>query len=77
MKIINQNGFTPDELLSYRPTINRNILESAHALITAMHEFSVEPQAEITQLSIAKVFDHYASRLEEKRNITYSQSQVM
>jgi guanine nucleotide-binding protein G(i) subunit alpha len=64
MKIIHQDGFTPDELLSYRPIIYNNILESAHALITAMEDFAVEPVAEPTRLSIPKVLDHYNHRLD-------------
>jgi hypothetical protein len=42
MKIIHQSGFTTDELLTYRPTIYRNILESAQAIVKAMHVLGLE-----------------------------------
>ncbi|TRM64273.1 heterotrimeric G protein alpha subunit C [Schizophyllum amplum] len=32
MKIIHQDGFTPSELASYRPTIYRNVIDSAQAV---------------------------------------------
>lgn len=43
MKIIHQNGYTPDELLMFRPTIYRNLLESAEAVVLAMRKLDIQP----------------------------------
>lgn len=59
MKIIYQNGFTPEDLATYRPTIYRNIIETAHALITAMQNLDIEPHTEATRISITTVLEHY------------------
>ena len=42
MKIIHQNGFTADERNAYRQTIYKNLLDSAHHLITAMRKFGMD-----------------------------------
>ena len=43
MKIIHQNGYTRDELLSFRPLIWKNLLESARDVIQALTKFNLEP----------------------------------
>lgn len=42
MKIIHQNGFTSEELMSYRPTIYRNTVDSAQAIVLAMRKINVD-----------------------------------
>jgi guanine nucleotide-binding protein subunit alpha len=42
MKIIHQNGFTNDELMAFRPTIYRNTLDSAQAIVLQMRNMNVE-----------------------------------
>lgn len=42
MKIIHQNGYTKLELMTYRTTIYRNLLESAHNIILAMRKIGVD-----------------------------------
>ncbi|KAG2138033.1 heterotrimeric G protein alpha subunit [Suillus clintonianus] len=42
MKIIHQNGFTQDQLLTFRPTIYRNTLDSAQGIILQMRSMNVE-----------------------------------
>ena len=42
MKIIHQNGYTPAELMLFRPTIYRNLIESAQNLVGAMRKLGVE-----------------------------------
>ena len=42
MKIIHQNGFTNEELMSYRPTIYRNTVDSAQAIVLAMRKINVD-----------------------------------
>lgn len=44
MKIIHQNGYSPDELQMYRLTIYKNVIDCAKALIGAMRQFDIEPQ---------------------------------
>jgi len=43
MKIIHQNGFSVEERISYRTAIYHNLLESAQAIVLAMHKLSIEP----------------------------------
>jgi guanine nucleotide-binding protein G(i) subunit alpha len=42
MKIIHQSGFSHDELLVYRSVVNRNLVESAQALVLAMRKLGVD-----------------------------------
>ena len=42
MKIIHQNGYTHDELMLYRHTIYKNLIDCAKALIGAMRQFEIE-----------------------------------
>jgi guanine nucleotide-binding protein G(i) subunit alpha len=43
MKIIHQNGYSPEELLAFRPLIWKNLLESARDVINALAKFTLEP----------------------------------
>jgi guanine nucleotide-binding protein G(i) subunit alpha len=45
MKIIHQNGYTQEELTMYRLTIYKNVIDCAKALIGAMRQFEVQPEA--------------------------------
>jgi hypothetical protein len=44
MKIIHQNGFSRDELLSYRNIIYKNVLDSAQDIVMAMRKIGVDCQ---------------------------------
>jgi len=44
MKIIHLKGYSDDELYNYRPTIFKNLMECAKAVIHAMRQFDIEPQ---------------------------------
>jgi guanine nucleotide-binding protein G(i) subunit alpha len=44
MKIIHQNGFSKDELLSYRATIYKNLVDSAQALVLHMRKLQLDCQ---------------------------------
>ncbi|KAH8735651.1 guanine nucleotide-binding protein alpha-3 subunit [Ilyonectria robusta] len=44
MKIIHLQGYSEDELFNYRPTVFKNLVECAKAVITAMQQFNIEPQ---------------------------------
>ena len=43
MKIIHQGGFSAEERIAYRTAIYQNLLESAQAIVFAMHKLSIEP----------------------------------
>ncbi|TFK45405.1 guanine nucleotide binding protein, alpha subunit [Heliocybe sulcata] len=42
MKIIHQNGFSKDELATFRPIIYKNLLDSAQAIVLAMRKLGVD-----------------------------------
>ena len=44
MKIIHQNGYNQDELLMYRSVVNKNLLDSAQAIVNAMRKLGVDPE---------------------------------
>ena len=46
MKIIHLKGYSEDELYNYRPTVFKNLVECAKAVILAMQQFEIEPQVE-------------------------------
>ncbi|KAI6379959.1 G protein alpha subunit [Pyricularia grisea] len=46
MKIIHLKGYSDDELYNYRPTVFKNLIECAKAVISAMRQFDIEPQLE-------------------------------
>jgi guanine nucleotide-binding protein subunit alpha len=46
MKINGRNGYTVEELMMYRPTIYKNVIDSVKCLIEAMQQFEIEPEIE-------------------------------
>lgn len=46
MKIIHLKGYSEDELYNYRPTVYKNLMECAKAVINAMRQFDIEPQVD-------------------------------
>jgi len=46
MKIIHLKGYSEPELYSYRPTVYKNLIECARAVINAMRQFEIEPVIE-------------------------------
>jgi guanine nucleotide-binding protein subunit alpha len=46
MKIIHLKGYSDDELFNYRPTVFKNLIDCAKAVINAMRQFEIEPQFE-------------------------------
>jgi guanine nucleotide-binding protein subunit alpha len=43
MKIIHQDGFSREELIAYRPTVHKNVLDSIQSVILAMRKIGVDP----------------------------------
>lgn len=58
MKIIHQNGYTPQELLSYRNTVYRNLLESAQAIVLAMRKIGVDPVLPANRVHADTILDY-------------------
>ncbi|KAF8311283.1 G-protein alpha subunit [Clavulina sp. PMI_390] len=44
MKILHQNGFTEDELHVWRAVVNKNLVDSAQAIVLAMRTLNVDPE---------------------------------
>ncbi|PWN93526.1 guanine nucleotide-binding protein alpha-3 subunit [Acaromyces ingoldii] len=44
MKIIHQNGYNTDELMVYRLTVIKNLVDSAQAIVLALRKFALEPE---------------------------------
>lgn len=42
MKIIHQNGYTRDELIVFRTVVNKNLVDSAQAIVLAMRKLGVD-----------------------------------
>lgn len=51
MKIIHQNGYSSDELMLYRLTVLKNLLDSAQALVLALRKFMLEPELSENRVS--------------------------
>lgn len=47
MKIIHQNGYTRDELIGYRYTIHRNVIDCAKALVEAIKMLDIRPESDV------------------------------
>jgi guanine nucleotide-binding protein G(i) subunit alpha len=58
MKIIHQNGYTPEELGLYRLTIYKNLIDCAKALIGAMEQFEIKPEREVNIEHIAYLMNY-------------------
>ena len=58
MKIIHQNGYTRDELMTFRTTIYRNLLESAHHLLLAMRKIGVDPVLASNRENADRILDY-------------------
>ncbi|KAL4073937.1 guanine nucleotide binding protein, alpha subunit [Scleroderma citrinum] len=58
MKLIHQNGFTYEELMSYRPTIYRNTIHSARSIIVAMRKINVDCMNPLNRDNADKILDY-------------------
>jgi hypothetical protein len=64
MKIIHQNGYSHPELLMFRPTIYRNLLESAEAVVLAMRKLDIKPALDANRASPANGDADILTRIE-------------
>lgn len=58
MKIIHLKGYSEDELYNYRPTVFKNLVECAKAVITAMEQFDIQPEIEENKIHMQYLLDY-------------------
>lgn len=58
MKIIHQNGYSNAELLSFRATIFRNLVDSAQDIVLAMRKLGVDPKLPENRQNAEKIMDY-------------------
>ena len=58
MKIIHQNGYTREELSTYKLTVYRNLLESAQAIVFAMRKIGVDPVLPANRVHADTIVDY-------------------
>ncbi|KAH7920557.1 guanine nucleotide binding protein, alpha subunit [Leucogyrophana mollusca] len=58
MKIIHQNGFSRDELMTYRPTIYKNTVDSAQAIVLAMRKLKVDCVLPANRANADRILDY-------------------
>ncbi|KIM27600.1 hypothetical protein M408DRAFT_71246 [Serendipita vermifera MAFF 305830] len=60
MKIIHQNGYSNEELLTFRPTIFRNLIDSAQDIVLAMRKLGVDPALPENRQNAEKIMEYRA-----------------
>ncbi len=58
MEITHHNGFAKDELMIYRPVINKNVVESAQDVANAIIQLSLQPEIGVNRVSQGLNFTH-------------------
>lgn len=58
MKIIHQNGYTRDELLLFRLTIYKNVMDSAQAIVLALRKFKMDPLEPVNRVYAERILDY-------------------
>jgi hypothetical protein len=62
MKIIHQNEFSREELLTYRMTVYRNLVDSAQAIVLSMRKIGIDcetPSNRVRYLFIEKFYYYW------------------
>jgi guanine nucleotide-binding protein subunit alpha len=57
-KVLYQNGYTAEELALYRPTIYKNVIDCAKALISVMKQFEIQPEQELNRAYCEFLLDY-------------------
>ncbi|EIW80154.1 heterotrimeric G protein alpha subunit [Coniophora puteana RWD-64-598 SS2] len=73
MKIIHQNGFTPDELMSYKATIFKNTLDSAQGIVLFMRKINVDCELPNNRVNADRILDWRADNFSEEVALAISQ----
>jgi len=58
MKIIHQNGYSKDELLLFKVTVYKNVMDSAQGLVVAMRKFKFEPLEPVNRVYADRILDY-------------------
>ncbi|GAA5923181.1 guanine nucleotide-binding protein subunit alpha [Sporobolomyces koalae] len=58
MKLIYQNGYSRDEMMLFRLTIHKNIIDSAQGLVLALRRFQMEPTEVVNQEYAESIMDY-------------------
>ncbi|KZP09516.1 G-protein alpha subunit [Athelia psychrophila] len=58
MKIIHQDGFNHNELMTYRMTVYRNLVDSAQAIILAMRKIGVDCETPSNRTNCDRIIDY-------------------
>ena len=74
MKIIHKNGYTCDELMEFRLVVYRNLLESAQAIVNAMHKLGVDAHLPTNRVHVDKILDY---RVETSASFVFSEEIAM
>ena len=51
MKIIHQSGYSQEELLLFRLTVYKNVVDSAQAVVLALRKFRLDPMEPVNRVS--------------------------
>lgn len=69
MKIIHQNGFTGDELLQFRTTIWKNVIDSAQAIILHMRKLGIDCVTPANRPNADRIIDY---KVESRADFAFS-----
>ncbi|ORY75620.1 guanine nucleotide-binding protein alpha-3 subunit [Leucosporidium creatinivorum] len=58
MKIIHQNGYSRDEMLLFRLTIYKNVVDSAQTLVLALRRFKMDPTESVNRAFAEKIAEY-------------------
>lgn len=58
MKIIHQNGYTKEELMNWRMTVYRNVVQSAQAIVNALNQFEYRLQSEKVEYEAQHIIEY-------------------
>lgn len=61
MKIIHQDGFSPEELDTFRPIVYQNVLESAQAIVIHMRKIGQQCEQQNNRVSLAHSLGYYSA----------------
>nr|BAC20192.1 G protein alpha subunit [Helicobasidium mompa]BAC20193.1 G protein alpha subunit [Helicobasidium mompa] len=58
MKIIHQNGYTRDELVLFKATVFKNVVDSAQAIVLALRKFRMDPVEPVNRMYADRIMEY-------------------
>lgn len=58
MKIIHQNGYSRDELLLFKVTVYKNVIDSAQAIVLALRKFRMDPVEPVNRVYADRIMEY-------------------